>query len=92
MSITFIGVDLAWKSDRNPTGIAVMEGDRSGARLNLVATLEAESSALEFIQHYATEHTIGAIVSLIKPTKSVNVCETEVGGVTEKRCFITRQT
>jgi predicted RNase H-like nuclease len=30
----FVGVDLAW-SDRNPTGIAVLEGDQLGARLTV---------------------------------------------------------
>src|SRR5688572_885660 len=28
----FVGVDLAW-SDRNPTGLAVLEGDEHGATL-----------------------------------------------------------
>jgi predicted RNase H-like nuclease len=36
---TFIGIDLAWKSQRNPTGAAVLRGDRAGARLEIVATL-----------------------------------------------------
>src|SRR6185436_13077522 len=81
MTTTFIGVDLAWKSDRNPTGIAVMQGDRSGAQLNLVATLEAESSVLEFIQHYSTANTIVAIDAPLIITNEAGQrrCETEVG-------------
>ena len=30
---TFIGIDLAWKSEHNPTGIAVLQGDHEGAQL-----------------------------------------------------------
>ncbi len=30
---TLIGIDLAWKSERNPTGIALLEGDHENAQL-----------------------------------------------------------
>ena len=33
----FVGVDLAWKSERNPTGLAVLVGDRHGAQLERVS-------------------------------------------------------
>lgn len=31
--MVFVGIDLAWQADRNPSGVAVLEGDASGARL-----------------------------------------------------------
>ena len=80
MTTTFIGVDLAWKS-RNPTGIAIMEGDRSGAELTIVATLEAEASVLDFLRNYSTANTIVAIDAPLIITNELGqrACETEVG-------------
>ena len=58
---TFIGIDLAWKSDRNPTGIAVLQGDRDGAQLAALATIYPEHSVLDFVTANATDNTVAAI-------------------------------
>ena len=60
-SSTFIGIDLAWKSARNPSGAAVLTGDRDGARLEVLANLSREASVEDFIRSHATENTVVAI-------------------------------
>jgi predicted RNase H-like nuclease len=54
---TFIGVDLAWQS-RNPTGVAVLQGDRDGARLTILSTISPEMSVAEFVTTNATADTV----------------------------------
>jgi predicted RNase H-like nuclease/cytidine deaminase len=61
MTSTFIGIDLAWKSTRNPTGAAILTGDRSGARLEALATMAPEISVADFILRHATDDTVVAI-------------------------------
>jgi|SRR3982751_374712 len=34
---TFIGVDLAWKSEANPSGFAVLRGNRGEAEVEMIA-------------------------------------------------------
>ncbi|WP_293908966.1 DUF429 domain-containing protein [Deinococcus sp.] len=43
----FIGLDLAW-SAKNPSGVAVLEGDRSGARLVQSGLLHGDAELLDF--------------------------------------------
>jgi len=78
---TFIGIDLAWKSSRNPTGAAVLKGDRLGARLEVLATLFPEASVADFISANTTADTVMAIDA---PLVIVNetgqpACETAIG-------------
>ncbi|WP_161881810.1 DUF429 domain-containing protein [Deinococcus alpinitundrae] len=44
----FIGLDLAW-SARNPSGVAVLEGDRHGARLMFSGVLGDDAELLAFL-------------------------------------------
>jgi predicted RNase H-like nuclease/cytidine deaminase len=97
MTTTFIGVDLAWKSERNPSGIAVMEGDRSGVQLTTISTLEAEASVLDFILHSSTTNTIVAIDAplIINNETGQRACESEVGrryGNRDASCHTTNLT
>jgi predicted RNase H-like nuclease len=97
MTTTFIGIDLAWKSDRNPTGLAVLTGDRSGASLNQVETLHPEVSVLDFIRHTSTENTVVAIDAPLIITNETGQrrCETEVGrryGAREASCHTSNLT
>lgn len=61
MTATFIGIDLAWKTARNPSGAAVLCGDRQGVRLEELATLGSDASVAEFIRKHATDDTVVAI-------------------------------
>jgi predicted RNase H-like nuclease/diadenosine tetraphosphate (Ap4A) HIT family hydrolase len=60
--VSYIGVDLAWKSDQNPSGLAAAVGDSNGAEL-----VEAQASAkgldavLAFVRAHLAEHTVIAI-------------------------------
>jgi predicted RNase H-like nuclease len=78
---TFIGIDLAWKSQRNPTGVAVLRGDRAGASLEILATLYPDSSVSEFVSGYATADTVVAIDAplIIANETGQRSCETAVG-------------
>jgi predicted RNase H-like nuclease len=80
MYTTFIGIDLAWRS-RNPTGAAVLKGDRSGARLEVVTSLSPEHSVIDFIRAHVTDNTIVAIDAplIIVNQTGQRQCETEVG-------------
>jgi predicted RNase H-like nuclease len=55
---TFIGVDLAWKTEKNPSGIAVAQGNADAANLifftaNLYSLIEIS----DFILNLCTENT-----------------------------------
>ena len=78
---TFIGIDLAWKSERNPTGIAVLQGDRDGAQLTALATIYPERSVLDFVTANATANTVVAIDAplIIINETGQRGCETAVG-------------
>jgi predicted RNase H-like nuclease len=78
---TFIGIDLAWKSARNPTGAAVLNGDRLGARLEVSSTLSPEASVADFISANATANTVVAIDAplVIVNETGQRACETAIG-------------
>lgn len=48
----FVGVDLAWSS-RNPSGVAVMEGDELGARVMDVRTVSTDEEILDVVRRAA---------------------------------------
>lgn len=58
----FVGIDLAWKSDKNPTGAVCLQGDRDGAELVAVAPpLWSSTSVLEFVRAQAGAESVAAI-------------------------------
>src|SRR6266436_1100885 len=82
MTATFIGIDLAWKSERNPTGAVVLHGDRAGAQLQFMSTpLRSITEVLEFVRTHATEETMLAIDAplIIGNESGQRGCETLVG-------------
>jgi predicted RNase H-like nuclease len=82
MSATFIGIDLAWRSERNPSGAAALTGDRSGARLIVVSPpLRSTDAVLAFVRVHATTETVLAVDAplVIVNETGQRVCETLVG-------------
>lgn len=78
---TFIGIDLAWQSDKNHSGAAVLYGDRSGVTLRTIATgLKSLRSTEEFILANAEANTVIAIDAplVIKNLNGQRPCETEI--------------
>ena len=79
---TFIGVDLAWKSDKNHSGVVVARGSADGAELiaysNGLATLEG---VLDYVARHATENTVVAIDAplIITNRTGQRPCETRIG-------------
>jgi predicted RNase H-like nuclease/cytidine deaminase len=78
---TFIGIDLAWKSERNPSGVAVLQGDRDGARLIALSTISAERSVADFVTSNTSADTVVAIDAplIIINETGQRGCETAVG-------------
>lgn len=78
----FIGVDLAWKSDKNPSGVAVLCGDLAGACLEeLVSPVPSREAALNLVRKHARDQTVVAVdAPLVVPNATgQRVCETLVG-------------
>ncbi len=81
MPTNFIGIDLAWKSDQNPTTVIVLRGGRSGA--NLCARSDRLTST-EAILSFVLEHSgSGSVVAIDAPLIIANesgqrACETLV--------------
>ena len=93
---TFIGIDLAWSS-RNPTGAAVLKGDRAGASLEVVTSLSPDHSIIDFIRAHVTDNTIVAIDAplIIVNQTGQRQCETDIGkqyGAREASCHTSNLT
>jgi predicted RNase H-like nuclease len=79
---TFIGVDLAWKSDRNHTGIAVLRGDRGLAQLVAVSEpIRALAEVVEFIDRHVGSQSVIAVDAplMIENASGQRACERAVG-------------
>jgi predicted RNase H-like nuclease len=79
---TFVGIDLAWRSDKNPSGGAVLRGNRQCARLmDITASLASSPAVLSYIENYATASVCLAIdAPLVIPNKTgQRPCETLIG-------------
>jgi predicted RNase H-like nuclease len=62
VSQRFIGIDLAWKVDGNHTGLAVLEGDESGAHLlEISAAVRSFDAVCEFIDKHLAPTTVIAV-------------------------------
>jgi len=81
MTVTFIGVDLAWQSDRNPTSIAVLQGDVSGASLHSFSDGLFSTAVVEFILEQATDDTVVAIDAplILENESGQRSCEKLIG-------------
>ena len=58
---TFIGIDLAWKSDRNHTGAAVFRGNEKGVELTTPPCgLNRLTDVLAFVAKHEENHTVAS--------------------------------
>ncbi len=78
MTTTFMGVDLAWQSDKNHSGIAILRGDSRGATLSSYSTDIA--SLCNVVKYVLTNSTINTVVAIdapltIKNTVGQRPCE-----------------
>lgn len=81
MTTTFIGIDLAWQSDKNHTGIVVARGDESGATADVAsAGIASLDGVVAFVREHATENTVIAVDAplIIRNHTGQRPCETEV--------------
>ena len=61
---TFIGIDLAWQSAKNPSGATVLRGDKNGAELVRTAEpLRGNEAVLAFVRNHATDQTVIELTS-----------------------------
>lgn len=82
MTNTFIGIDLAWQSDKNHSGIAVLRGDSNGAALFSYSTdIVTLLDVVDYVLAHATPNTVVAIDAplIIKNMKGQRPCENLVG-------------
>ena len=78
----FVGVDLAWAVDQRHSGIAVMEGGRSGVRLTRIAPpIHSLEGVIQLIAEHLNECMLVAVdASLIVPNEAgQRPCEREIG-------------
>lgn len=79
---TFIGIDLAWKPDHHPTGVAVLTGDRCRVQLTTVkSALSSVETVAEFVRIHTGDETVVAIDAplVIANVSGQRRCETLVG-------------
>ena len=58
----FIGIDLAWQGNKNPSGVAVLVGDSNGIRLEQAPnSLANMSDVITFVQDHSTADTVIAV-------------------------------
>jgi predicted RNase H-like nuclease len=55
----FIGIDLAWRSENNPSGAAILRGDQHAAELLHVAEpLRGNEEVLAYVRRHVTEEAV----------------------------------
>jgi len=78
---TFIGVDFAWQSERNATGIAVARGDDRGAEVVHIASgVRGLDDVVAAIEQHAAQDMVVAIDAplIIRNRSGRRRCETEI--------------
>ena len=78
----FIGIDLAWRGEKNPSGGAVLSGDRQCAQLvDMNPSLASCSAVIDYVDEYATASTFVAIDAplIINNPEGQRCCETLIG-------------
>ena len=79
---TFIGIDLAWRSDKNHTGTAVLNGDNSGLSIQSVSLGITNLREVQlFIHTHAQNNSVVAIDAplIILNPEGQRPCEKEIG-------------
>ena len=80
--LTFIGVDLAWRSEANVSGLAALHGDSNGAELTSVADgVRSRAHVVDFIRQHAAPTCVVAVDAplIIRNASGQRACETLVG-------------
>jgi len=78
----FIGIDLAWQSNKNHSGGTVLHGDQSGVEIQTVSSgLTTQSDVETFIRRHALGDSVIAIDAplIITNAYGQRACETEIG-------------
>ncbi|MGH9424029.1 MAG: DUF429 domain-containing protein [Thermoanaerobaculia bacterium] len=78
---TFIGIDLAWQSERNATGIAVARAEHEEALLvEVVAGVRGMNEVVALIERWSTQNTVIAIDAplIIRNVTGRRPCESEI--------------
>jgi len=78
----FIGIDLAWQSNKNHSGGAVLRGDQSGVEIQEISSeLTTLSDVEAFILRNSSDDTVVAIDAplIIQNTHRQRPCEREIG-------------
>ena len=81
-STTFIGIDLAWRSEKNHSGIVVAKGDRSGARFKIcLHDIMSPQKVVGCITDYSSPNTVIAVDAplIIKNAVGQRPCEKLIG-------------
>jgi len=80
MTSTFIGVDFAWLSDRNGTGIAVARGGGAAEIVQVVSGIRGVRGIASAIADAATTNTVVAIDAplIINNQTGRRPCESEI--------------
>ncbi len=80
---TFIGIDLAWQSEKNHTGIAVLsEGDQGLELIDYsMGSLKTLQGVVDYVYSHATDNTVIAIDAplIICNLDGQRPCETQIG-------------
>jgi predicted RNase H-like nuclease len=80
-AMTFIGVDLAWKTDGNHSGIAVLSGDERGVQLSrLSSDITSMAGVVDFVvSHSMTDSVVAVDASLVvNNSTGQRPCETMI--------------
>lgn len=78
---TFIGIDFAWQSERNATGIAIAHGEGAQASLvDVVSAVHGMNEIIALVERHATENTVIAIDAplIIRNVTGRRACESEI--------------
>src|ERR1700732_1529789 len=76
---TFIGVDLAWKTEGNHSGIAVLLGDERQVQLHALAEgLISMADVVDFIESHSNADSVVAVDAplVVKNATGQRPCET----------------
>jgi predicted RNase H-like nuclease len=95
---TFIGIDLAWKSERHPSGAVVLRQHGNGAALvDIASPLRSTEAVLEYVRaHDARPCVISIDAPLVIPNATgQRICERLVGqryGARDASCHTSNRT
>jgi predicted RNase H-like nuclease len=79
---TFIGIDLAWQSNKNHTGIAVLgEGDHGLELMGYSTNVTTLQGVVDYVCAHTTGNAVVAIDAplIIRNRDGQRPCETEIG-------------